>query len=122
MNVQRFGKGTQSLCALEGFVGAGAVYRRHFRTHRSEIGHQLAAVMDAMVVGQPKKPDRRTLGHAEEIDFLRELLARGRAEALDSLRVFALVELDDVVDRVESCSPLALNLWVIDERRVADAI
>ena len=78
--------------------------------------------MDAMVVGQPQKRDRRPTGHAEEIDLLRELLARGRAEALDSLRVLALVELDEVVDRAEPCSPLVLDLRVVDERRVANAI
>jgi len=68
--------------------------------------------MDAVVVGQPEKPDRRLFGHAEEIDLLRELLTRGRAEALDSLRALAIVELNDVVDRVESCSPLVLDLRV----------
>src|SRR5262245_29948661 len=57
MNVQRSGNGTLPLCALEGLVGAAAVDRWHFRTHRSEVGHQLAAVMDAMVVGQPQKRD-----------------------------------------------------------------
>src|SRR5262245_543926 len=105
MNARRSGNGTQSLCALEGLVGAAAVDRRHFRTHRSEVGHQLAAVVDAMVVTQPQEPDRRSLGHTEEIDLLRELLTRGGAESLDSLRVLALVELDDIVDRVKPCSP-----------------
>src|SRR5262249_24049062 len=123
-STNRSGRGPalQPLCALEGLVGAAAVDRRHFRSHRSEVGHQLAAVMHAMVVGQPQKRDRRSLGHAEEIDLLRELLARGRAEALDSLRVLALVELDDVVDGVETGSPLVLDLRVVDEYRVADAI
>src|SRR2546428_9659800 len=37
MNVRRSGNGTQPLCALEGLVGAAAVDRRHFRTHRSEV-------------------------------------------------------------------------------------
>src|SRR5690242_10089807 len=78
--------------------------------------------MDAMVVGHPKEPDRRPLGRAEEIDLLRELLTRGRAESLDSLRVLALVELDKVIDRVDPCSPLVLNLRVVNENCVAHAI
>src|SRR5215475_14417138 len=73
------------------------------------------------LLASPKNQIDGPLG-AGEIDLLRELLARGRAEALDSLRVFPLVELDDVVDRVEPCGPLVLALRVVDERRLADAI
>jgi hypothetical protein len=44
-----------SLCALERFVGTAAIDRRHFRTHRPEVSHQLAAVMDVVIVGRPEK-------------------------------------------------------------------
>src|SRR5688572_7458283 len=78
--------------------------------------------MDAMVVAQPQEPNGRPPGHAEEIDLLRELLTGSRAESLDSLRVLALVELDDVVNRVEPCGLLVLDFRVVDEGCVADAI
>jgi hypothetical protein len=50
------------------------------------------------------------------------MLARRRSQALDSFRVLALIERDDAVDRVEPCSLFVLDLRIVDERRVADAI
>ena len=109
------------LCALERFVGTAAVDRRHFRTHRPEVSHQLAAVMDVVIVGRPEKRYRWIL-HSEEINFLRELLAGRRAKALNSPWILARVERDNFIDRVEPCSSLALNFRIVDKHRVTDAI
>src|SRR5579883_293920 len=78
--------------------------------------------MDAMIVGHSQKRDRWSFGHAEEIDFLRELFTRSRAKTLDSLGKLALVELDEVVHRVEPCGPVVLDFRVVNECRVANTI
>src|SRR5688572_10277881 len=51
-----------------------------FRAHGAEIGGELAAMMDAMVVGEPDPGRARLLHHAEEVDRLGHLLSRCRPE------------------------------------------
>ena len=49
-------------------VGAGAVDVRHLRAHRAQVRGELAAVMDAVVVGEADELHARPLHHAEEVE------------------------------------------------------
>ena len=52
MNARRSGNDTGRRLAAHRLVGAAAVDGRHLRAHRAQVRRELAAVMDAVVVGE----------------------------------------------------------------------
>ena len=63
-------------------VGARTVDVRHLRSHRAQVRRQLAAVVDAVVVGEADELRARHLHHAEEVERLVRLVGRHRAQRL----------------------------------------
>ena len=70
---------------LPRLVGARAVDVRHLRAHRAQIRRELAAVVDAVVVGEADELRAGHLHHAEEVDRSAQLVARQRAQRLQLL-------------------------------------
>ena len=72
----------QATAGLAFRVGARAVDVRNLRAHRAQIRGQLAAVMDAVVVGEADELRLRHLIAPKKLDVSAQLVARQRAQCL----------------------------------------
>src|ERR1700678_2077966 len=67
--------------SVERLVVATAVDRWHLRSHRTQVGCQLAPVMDAVIVQEAQVQHCRKIEQIEKVDGRDQLLRRHRRDA-----------------------------------------
>src|SRR5688500_14347179 len=103
-------------------VRGGSVNVRNLRPHRPQVGGELAAVMDAVIIREPDQLRARHLEIPEEVEAFRHLVGTQGTQLLELARERLLVKVDEVADRLELRGGSLLSLRVPFELAVRNAV